>query len=476
MGLHQYEKLVLRALLSKRDIPSISSSTGIGADGVRRALGWLREKGLVEMGEKWKETFSLSEEGKRYLSAGFPETRVMRKAAENAAISSLSDDEKRIGLPWAKRNGWIEIAEGKLIPTDKGKTALEERALESACALIEEGKKVDEQMLSALIKRGLVSGNKEKSVSPSLTKEGRKEAEGIPEKEGNEINVLTKELIVTKKWKEGNIRPYNIRAETEPFFPGKRHVLKRAIEKVRDIFTQMGFEEMEGPIIESSFWNFDALFQPQDHPARELADTFYLKGSAPLPDRALVERVKRAHEKGWRYKWDENEAKKLVLRTHTTAVSARYLSKCKDKKPHLYFCVGRTYRNEAVDFSHLAEFYQVEGIVVWENATFRDLLGYLKEFYSRLGFERIRFRPSYFPYTEPSLEVEVYYEKKKEWMELGGAGILRPEVSIPLCNRYPVLAWGLSLERPLMLALGIDDIRTFYKNNVGWLRKTKASL
>jgi len=111
---------------------------------------------------------------------------------------------------------------------------------------------------------------------------------------------------------------------------------------------------------------------------------------------------------------------------------------------------------------------------VWEGATFRDLLGLLREFYRKLGFDKIRFQPSYFPYTEPSLEISVYFEKKQQWLELGGAGIFRPEVSIPLCDRYPVLAWGLSLERPLMLLNDMDDIRDFYKSNAGWLREQKV--
>ncbi|MCX6772740.1 MAG: phenylalanine--tRNA ligase subunit alpha, partial [Candidatus Micrarchaeota archaeon] len=156
------------------------------------------------------------------------------------------------------------------------------------------------------------------------------------------------------------------------------------------------------------------------------------------------------------------------------AVSASYLYNfCKNKAPKKYFSIGKVYRNEATDYKHLAEFFQVEGIVVWEGATFRDLLGCLKEFYSKLGFEKIRFQPSYFPYTEPSLEISVYFEKKQQWLELGGAGIFRPEVSIPLCDRYPVLAWGLSLERPLMLLNDMDDIRDFYRSNVGWIRRQK---
>jgi phenylalanyl-tRNA synthetase alpha chain len=253
--------------------------------------------------------------------------------------------------------------------------------------------------------------------------------------------------------------------------PARRHPISRLREKVRAIFLSMGFEEMEGPIVESAFWNFDALFQPQDHPARNLADTFYLPGEAPPIPSSLSEAVKKVHEKGWHYQWDERIARQMVLRTHTTAVSARTLYKKSNKmKMGKFFCVGKVFRNEATDYKHLAEFYQVEGIVLWEEASFGNLLGLLKEFYARLGFEQIRFRPSYFPYTEPSLEVEVFHPQRKTWLELGGAGILRPEVCLALGVGYPVLAWGLSLERPFMLAHEVEDIRTLYRNDLGWLR------
>jgi phenylalanyl-tRNA synthetase alpha chain len=202
-----------------------------------------------------------------------------------------------------------------------------------------------------------------------------------------------------------------------------------------------------------------------------------MKGEMPLPpDKDLIGRVKEAHEKGWRYSWNPKEASKSVLRTHTTCLSARYLAAMKDKKPKKYFSIGKVFRNEATDYKHLAEFHQVEGIIAWENATFTDLLGVLKVVYRKLGFENIRFRPSFFPYTEPSLEIEVYYEEKKQWLELGGAGIFRPEVSIPLAGVYPVLAWGLSLERPLMLSLELDDIRTFYKNDVDFLTSSRLEI
>jgi len=282
-------------------------------------------------------------------------------------------------------------------------------------------------------------------------------------------------MLLSGSWKGKSARPYSINAPAEIPLIAKRHMVSRLRRRVSQIFAEMGFEEMKGPEIQSSFWNFDALFQPQDHPARDLADTFYLKGKSALPkDDALVARIKKTHEKNWGGAWTEEEASRKVLRTHTTAVSASYLYNfCRNKQPKKYFSIGKVYRNEATDYKHLAEFNQVEGIVVWEGATFRDLLGCLKEFYRKLGFGKIRFEPSYFPYTEPSLQVTVFFEKKQQWLELGGAGIFRPEVSIPLCDRYPVLAWGLSLERPLMLLNDMEDIRDFYKSNAGWLRKQK---
>ncbi len=224
----------------------------------------------------------------------------------------------------------------------------------------------------------------------------------------------------------------------------------------------------------------DALFIPQDHPARDMQDTFYIKNpeKTDLPDKNLVEAVKDMHEKGcdkgkgWGYEWREDVARKPVLRTHTTAVSARKLSEI--EPPAKLFSVDKVFRNETLDYSHLPEFMQVEGIVVDENVSFPDLLGYLKEFYMKMGFEKIRFRPGYFPYTEMSVEPEVYFEEKDEWLEMGGAGIFRPEVTEPLGIDVPVLAWGLGLERLPLLQRDFKDIRNFYyKNNLKMLKEAK---
>jgi phenylalanyl-tRNA synthetase alpha chain len=240
----------------------------------------------------------------------------------------------------------------------------------------------------------------------------------------------------------------------------------------------MGFKEMSSNFVVESFWNFDALFTAQDHPVREMQDTFFLPYKGKLPEAKLVENVKKAHmqgisgSKGWGGEWKEEEAEKLVLRTHTTICSALALSKLKKEDlPKKFFTIGKCFRNETLDINHLFELTQTEGIVIDKNANIRHLIGYLTEFYKKMGYEKIRVRPSYFPYTEPSLEIEVYDKKQEKWMELGGAGIFRPEVVIPLFGEYvPVLAWGQGFERIIREYFKIIDLREMYSNDLNKLR------
>ncbi len=460
MILHRHEKVLLKELeKGKAGIEEIK----MNADSARRAAFWLQEKGLAKVSEKESKTFVRSEECGKYLKGGFPEIKILEK--DGAEVAKLGPEE-RIGLIWAKKNGWITIDGGKI-------KKLKDAGGYSLVKAAENPENASKEDLEVLLKRKLVREEVGKEFVVELTEKGKKEAKGIGEIK-EEIGELTEDIIVSGAWKGAEFRPYAL-APTKDAPLGKVHPMTKMVRKVKRVFRDMGFEEMEGNMVESAFWNFDALFQPQDHPARELADTFYLEGEEKLPEKALVERVKESHEKGWKYTWDPEEAKKRILRTHTTVLSAQYLHKLKGKEAKKYFAVGRVFRNEATDFKHLAEFHQVEGIVAWEGATFRDLLGLLKEFYLRFGFEKIRFRPSYFPYTEPSVEVEVFFEERKEWMELGGAGVFRPEMTKPLCDVYPVLAWGLSLERPMMLMEGLKDIRTFYKNDLDWLRSPSVN-
>ena len=242
---------------------------------------------------------------------------------------------------------------------------------------------------------------------------------------------------------------------------------------MRQILLEMGFIEMHGGIVQSAFWNFDALFQPQDHPAREMQDTFYLKEEAPLP--AGWERLRDMHEHGgetsstgWGGKWNPEKAKQCVLRTHTTSLSIQYLVN-HPKPPVKSFCIGRVYRREAIDPTHTPEFEQLEGIVMDKGVTFRHLLGFLKEFYQRMGFEDVRFRPGFFPYTEPSVEPEIWVDGLG-WVEMGGAGVFRQEVTAPWGVTCPVLAWGLGVSRVAMFRLGLKDLRQLYQSDLEWIR------
>ena len=293
------------------------------------------------------------------------------------------------------------------------------------------------------------------------------------------VTKLTREMIINKTWDKYAFKEYDLNEKFFSIYPGRLHPMRKLIREIKEIFLSMGFEEAKGPLIEVAFRNFDMLFQPQDHPARDMQDTFYLKkpeyGDIEYPDE-IIERVKSTHENGWRTgssgwmgKWSLEEARKLVLRTHTTSVSVAKMYEI-GEKPTKIFSIGRVFRNETIDYKHLAEFMQIDGIIIDKDANLRELMGVIKEFYSKLGFKNIRFWPSYFPYTEPSIQPSIYVEKWKKWLELGGAGIFRPEVTIPLGVRWPVLAWGLGIERLLMIKYDVDDIRMIYLNDLEWLR------
>ena len=293
-----------------------------------------------------------------------------------------------------------------------------------------------------------------------------------------EVNQLTPEMLKDGSWREVEFRPYDVTAAAEESYPGKDHPLVSVFEKTRRVFLEMGFEETESGYVESSFWDFDALFQPQDHPARDMQDTFYVSNppKTRLPVEELVKRVADTHEGtgdcgsvGWRYKWSRELSEKTVLRTHTTASTVRALA-ANPQGPRKVFCVGPVFRRETVDYKHLPVFHQVDGIIIDDKATFANLLGTLEAFYRKMGFSKFQFRPAFFPYTEPSVEVFVWSEKKSDWVEMGGAGMFRPEVTEPLGCTSPVLAWGLGLERLAMFTYDLSSIGELYRARLSWLK------
>ncbi len=457
-------------------VEPLAGALDVSPDAVRRAaeklveLGWISRESREKIGWEYAQTPAAAVARQQ----GLPQAQLLRQLASGpVAISQLPAELSRFGLPAAKKAGWVGISSGQVGLTAQGQQML---ASPDELAMPTEGQlsSQPDALLREWERYGIVRKQERKTTLLQILPAGAEALEGgLGAEAGSSagLSALDRDMLRHGSWKTKPLRPYDVTAPVERKLPARRHPISRLRERINNIFLSMGFEEMTGPLAESAFWNFDALFQPQDHPARDLADTFYLPEQANLPAHGLVDAVRAAHEKGWNYDWSESPARQKVLRTHTTAVSARTMhATAQDKRPRKFFCVGKVFRNEATDYKHLAEFFQVEGIIVDEKANLPQLLGTLKAFYGKLGFEKIRFRPSYFPYTEPSLEIEVFHPTRKAWMELGGAGILRPEVCGPLGGRYPVLAWGLSLERPLMLANKIEDIRTLYRNDLDWLR------
>jgi len=296
---------------------------------------------------------------------------------------------------------------------------------------------------------------------------------------------LTSQTILDGSWKNKTFKAYNFDALGVPTDSGFLHPMMKVREDYRQIFLELGFEEMPTDMyVESSFWNFDSLFQPQQHSVRDAHDTFFIKNpetTNTLPE-DYVEIVKNTHENGgfgsigWRYNWSLDEAKKNILRTHTTAVSARMLYKlAKDGfTPKKYFSIDRVYRNETLDATHLAEFHQIEGLVADYGLGLSDLMGMIETFFLKIGIKSLRFKPAYNPYTEPSMEVFGYHEGLGRWIELGNSGIFRPEMLRPmgLPEGVSVIAWGLSLERPTMIKYGYNNIRELvgYKTKISFIQ------
>jgi phenylalanyl-tRNA synthetase alpha chain len=278
---------------------------------------------------------------------------------------------------------------------------------------------------------------------------------------GDQVTALSSELILSGQWRQVQLKPYDIHAPVPDIAYGRPTLLSQCIQRIRDIFLQMGFDEMTGSIVESTFWNFDALFTPQDHPAREVQDTFYLTEPQTLPlppDPTLIAAVQRVHEANYGGEWRTTEASRAILRAHTTTSTARRLYQLQGGTGK-YFSIDRVFRNETIDSTHLAEFHQIEGVVVGELLSVRTLMGYLTYFYERLGFTDLKFQPTYNPYTEPSLEVLAYHPPSDRYIEVGNSGLFRQEMLIPLgCGDRSTIAWGLGLERIAMLLYGVEKL------------------
>ncbi len=412
--------------------------------------------------------YILTEDGKKYLKHGLPERRLAELVKEKG-ILKIKDAQKMedfsVAVQWAKRKNLVVVAQGEIELLNEPKETEEEKALKE----LADGKEISEKMIILLLERKMIEKKRE-----TLKKRAAKLA-------GQEITNLTSDLIKTGVWKKVKIKPYNVEAVGRKLSIGKYQPYNRFLNQVKRKLITLGFEEMRGPLIETEFWNFDALYQPQNHSARTWSDTYQLKEpkKGKLPPKKLYEKVAKSHESGtagstgWKYKWNPEKAAMLMPRAHGTCLSARTLASG-PKIPGKYFAMARCFRPDVLDATHLIEFNQVEGIVVGEELTFRNLLGILKMFAIEIaGAEEVKFYADYYPFTEPSVQMSAKHTKLG-WVEFGGAGIFREEMTRPLGVDVPVLAWGLGIDRLAMFKLGINDIRQLFSTDIKWLREEKV--
>jgi len=448
----------------------------------------LAEKELVDISETDTTVWNLGPEGKAALENGLLERRLWdwlcsqsedaRSMKDLQSSGVASKQETGVGVGLLKGLG-CELAQGAFVLPDSSDSV--EVTLTARSSFIEQCSKganendLDSDMIAHFRKRkGLIESTDSTARTWQITEKGSSISDSELE-ERLQVVQITPELLQGEDWRQADFKSYDVNLEAPTPHGGRAHPMQALIERIRSIFLEMGFDEIDGDFVQTAGWNMDALFIPQDHPAREMQDTFYLTNPEKIPiEKKYLDDWTLIHEhggqtgsSGWGGQFSNEESQKGLLRTHTTVNTIRYLAETPDV-PCRVFGIGRVFRKETLDRTHLPEFHQIEGIIMEPGASLPMLVTTLKTFYEKMGYPEVRVRPAYFPYTEPSLEVEVKW--RGEWLELGGAGIFRPEVTEPLGCKWPVCAWGMGLERLAMLVLGLDDIRQLYISDLEWLR------
>ncbi len=471
-----------------RTIGRIAEDAGLAVETATGAAFELAEAGLVAVDERTDERVALTDEGETYVAEGLPEVRLYEAARDAGAAddpvelgrvigeSGLEGGEVDIALANYARKGYGTVEGGEIAadpdadpdadPEAAALAALADGETDAA-ALPGEGDDVDQ-----LERRELVERSESTARSVTITDEGVTALmEGVEAADAEAVGQITPELITSGEWQDAEFAEYNVEADAAEIAGGKEHILRQTANRVKDTLVGMGFAEMEGPHADAEFWINDCLFMPQDHPARTHWDQFALENPAEIDDLPddLVERVRDAHlhgvgedGEGYHSPWTEEVAKGIDLRGHTTSLSMRYLSGHAQgdlEPPERFFSVEKVYRNDTLDPTHLLEFFQIEGWVMAEDLSVRDLMGTFTEFYEQFGITDLEFKPHYNPYTEPSFELFGTHPTTGELVEVGNSGMFREEVLRPLGVDCDVMAWGLSLERLLMLMYGFEDIR-----------------
>lgn len=485
--LSNYERRVLQKSKEGDTVKELAKKVGLSESKVRRAVEWLKYKGMLKTSSKTTRKVKLGVNGEEYAEKGLPELRLLKERGGSIKKlqkkCGLSTEEFNHALGYLKEEGVISIEEGEIKVEKKSwikKLEKKSRALKKL-----EGKQYSslKKKLKELVdefstRKTILELDEKTTIKISLTKRGKKTKKEKSKKKF--VDKITPKILESEGWRDAEIRPYDIRAPAPKMYAGKTHSYTQFIKKLKDTLARMGFKEMTGPIVEKALYNCDALFMPQDHNARGIHDLFFTQEPTHANNAPDLKNIKAVHEDGWRTgskgwggKFSERMARRLVLRSQGTALSARTMMKGPEV-PGKYFAVAKCFRPDVIDFSHNIEFNQVEGIVLDESLNLKKLLGMLKMFAEEVaGAEEVRYVPGYFPFTEPSVELMAKVPGVG-WMELGGSGIFRPEVTEPIGVKVPVIAWGLGMDRLFMIKEGIKDIRELYSQKLGWLRSKEV--
>lgn len=440
--------------------------------------------------------WTLSEEGEQICRDGSSEFIVFSVVPEEGGSTigelnaTIGEAVAKIGMGQCMKNKWLKKEGEKIVRCATG--SVRDETAELLRLLQSDPAAVPEEELKNLKRRKLVQQVVRKSLKVS-------KGPAFRPQRVRKLADLTKDMLGVKvemeagtHWSDLEFKPVNLRAMGAPVVGGSYHPLLKVRAEFRRILMEMGFEEMPtNKWVDSSFWNFDALFQPQSHPARDAHDTFFIKDPANATgfgSEDYYELVKNTHEHGgfgsigYGCIFKREETTKNLLRTHTTAISAQMLYRLANQEggftPKKYFSIDRVFRNEAMDATHLCEFHQVEGLVADRNLTLGNLIGTIRTFFAKIGITQLRFKPAYNPYTEPSMEIFGYHPDLKKWTEIGNSGMFRPEMLRPmgLPEDVRVIAWGLSLERPTMIKYRIENIRDLFGHKADISKQKNAPI
>ncbi|MDR1802671.1 MAG: phenylalanine--tRNA ligase subunit alpha, partial [Treponema sp.] len=496
--------LEVRVLLSYKrgdelTVEKVERELGFKPGNGNQALSWLAGKGLI--GELRRETavfYELTILGEEWKEKGSPEERILELIRRRRELSglrlpdiaeALKMENKDIGSAFGSLSklGVLKMDSDKNVTLTFPLEYLQDPAKNPGIARFRLIHGLFEKVVryNGTIPEAELSGEEKSAIAGIAKKRGASDAPfrqidretvvygftvaadgSVPAEaaaatlkaagiSGDEIGTLTPEMLESGAWKGKTFRSYNVKVPPTRLLPGRINPYVKFLEDVKDKLASLGFEEFDGPLVETEFWNSDALFMPQFHSARDIHDVYRIhdpsdpEGTAHAKtiEEPWLSNVAAAHEnggktgsRGWNYTFDREFTKRLILRSQGTVLSAKTLPRA--KIPGKYFGIVRCFRYDQVDASHLPDFYQTDGIVLGEDVNLRTLLGMLEIFAREVaGAKEVKYVPAYFPFTEPSVEVHIKHPVLG-WFELGGSGIFRPEMTESLGVSVPVAAWG----------------------------------